>query len=123
MINKKVRNVMNKKIRWNPLILIRNILLLLSILVFIWVTISWLQIVIFNTITKEIELLSIPNHKDIYEKEVRPFEDCYVQNQEIILIPNLLAFDDLNLLNSSINLDPIVKSALSSTIGLIRTMA
>lgn len=48
---------------------------------------SYEKIVIFNTITKEIELLSIPNYKDIYKKEVRPFEDCYVQNQEIILIP------------------------------------
>ena len=48
MTNKKARIVMNKKIRWNPLILVRNILLLLSILVLVWMTISWLQIVLFN---------------------------------------------------------------------------
>lgn len=42
----------------------------------------------------------------------------FIKN-EIILIPNLLNLDDLNLLNSSINLDTIVKSALPSTIGLI----
>ena len=52
---------MNKKIRWNPLILIRNILLLLSILVFIWVTISWLQIVIFNTTSNPYDHYSVWN--------------------------------------------------------------
>ena len=61
MINKKVRNVMNKKIRWNPLILIRNILLLLSILVLVWMTISWLQIVLFNTTENPYEHYSVWN--------------------------------------------------------------
>ena len=48
---------------------------------------SYEKIVIYNTESEEIELLPIPNYKDIYQKEVRPFEDCYIFNHEIILIP------------------------------------
>ena len=42
---------MKKQYKWHPTVLVRNIIVLLSILLLVWMFISWVQVVIFNTTT------------------------------------------------------------------------